>query len=306
MAEMELFANQSDLELTADNSPEAAVKIYAVGASNLRKICKEINAKLFRKGYKVVDICSPGWKCNKSGIFDLKNKIKNVVKDTDIFLFDPLANNMWFDLAGPPPITRSNGVTMYHFREPVVTDVKRRDGIFRAAETVIGWLPSNTRVLLSAPVPRFVTEPCCEVEHHMANREKVALDQFGKAFSYLQRFAAITKRVGHWVRTINYDQMTKISPREPEILDFYKNLLKHGDQVHLNDAGVEFYSKVYCEVIEDWEDQFRRSRSKRKNCGGDLRQKIRSGKSDKSEVEVCGRGEKKRRVDEGKICGHGG
>ncbi len=286
MSVLNLHADDDDRSgLDTRSSP--SVKIFCVGASNLGKINTYLHRLVFKKELRVVDFCKSGWRLDERATRTMVGQLEEAqISLQDVVVFDPFCNQVWYDLAGPPVITRSDagGRPTYHFVDPVIIDNKRRDKIVNNAKQIIETVPKGAKIILMMPVPRYLSAGCCDNQEHMRGREKLAEIQFGRINSYMERFGHLARSLGHSVRVLSYSQLSKLSISDPGNVAFFKSFLSK-DNIHLDYNGVEIYARCLDTMITDWiagKGSKRQEKRKALRNNSDLRAKL-SKRSDKVE-----------------------
>jgi len=105
---------------TADSVQEHVKRVVLVGASNLKKVVKSLEAE----GLEVVDLCTPGWTVTPSNAEKLVNILKNGNPcHNTVYVFDLYGNSSFratlFDGSTTMPVKLGGGGEAITFPEPL-------------------------------------------------------------------------------------------------------------------------------------------------------------------------------------------
>ena len=212
--------------------------------------CKILATELVGRGYKVTDLCIPGWTPTETNIRLLEEKIGKLEKVESYIVIADFISNYVFrfeqmdgQLAFPYKVGGK-----YHMLSKVT--VCNRDAIVSVLEklrNIIGQLPGQKIFL--PPLPRYLHKGCCGEEGHCEGAEipSHAPELLGKCLAVRKTMKEyfVANYVNVWVP----DTTQQLSPdcTNPGSLANALRLLYANDNVHLTREG---YAKMADYIVE--------------------------------------------------------
>ena len=152
---------------TAGGGQEKVTHIILVGASNLRRVVPHLIAL----GYKVTDLCVPGWHATPENVAKLVQGVHAVgsVPGT-ILVFDVFGNSCTRYIECDGSVSRPyKGENRYHLAGDVVVCSDPIFGkIIEIVLPLLQVLPGHKRIILP-PQPRYLFSKCCNSSDHCTN-----------------------------------------------------------------------------------------------------------------------------------------
>jgi hypothetical protein len=148
-------------------STGTGTRIFTIGASHVTRII----GGLAECGIDVINLAKPGWTLSENTVTEIKLKLRNMnICQDNILLIDPLSNSVFCgtDLDGnhADPEKKDD-----HWHIPGELNVRSKSylkNLLCSLKKITDVSP-DSKIIMLAPVPRYITSRCCDNSDHFKN-----------------------------------------------------------------------------------------------------------------------------------------
>jgi hypothetical protein len=159
-----------DLVFCNDTGTGTGSRIFAIGASHVVRLI----GGLAECGIEVVNLAKPGWLLTDGSASEIRSKLRNMnITAADILLIDPLSNSVF---CGTDPDGNHIDPQKIDGEWHIIGDLNVRSKSY--LKNVLGHLKKITdsaqdcKIVMLAPVPRYLHAKCCADPDHVKNLAK--------------------------------------------------------------------------------------------------------------------------------------